>query len=140
MAGLLVPPLLQSELNRVASVSREKKGTILFRRGEAGKGVFLVLRGKVDLQLDGKVSVYPTRTLGRGSILGLPATLSGGAYSLGATLSEDAELGFVSREAFLELLATDSNLCFEAMHILGNEIAAIRSALVSTKAKKSSPA
>jgi CRP-like cAMP-binding protein len=135
MAGLLVPPLLQSELNRVASVSREKKGTILFRRGEAGKGVFLVLKGKVDLQLDGKVSVYQTRTLGRGSILGLPATLSGGTYSLGAKVSEDAELGFVSREAFLELLARDSNLCFEAMHILGNEIAAIRSALVSTKAK-----
>jgi CRP-like cAMP-binding protein len=102
--------------------------------------VFLIRKGKVNLHLDGKTRLYPSRTLGQGAILGLPATLSGGAYSLAAEISEDAELAFVSREDFLALLAKDSNLCLEALHLLGKEITSIRSALVSRKTKKTASA
>jgi len=68
--------------------------------------------------------------------IGLPATLSGEAYSLAAEVSEDAELGFVSREDFLGLMVKDTKLCLEAMNLLGKEIASIRSALLSRKTKK----
>jgi CRP-like cAMP-binding protein len=98
--------------------------------------VFLIRKGKVNLRLDGNTRLYLSRTLGHGAILGLPATLSGGTYSLAAEVSEDAELAFVSREEFVALLAKDSNLCLVTMHLLGQEIASIRSALVSRKAKK----
>ncbi|HXY03213.1 MAG TPA: cyclic nucleotide-binding domain-containing protein [Terriglobales bacterium] len=137
MSELLTPFELRSALMPLASVTQKKKGTILFRRGEEGIGVFLVFRGKVNLRLDGRASVYPCRTLGSGSILGLPATLSGGTYSLQAEVSEDAELGFVSRQDLLELLAKDTKLCLEVMNMLGKEITSTRLALVSHKAKKS---
>ena len=127
---------LLAEINRVASVLHKKKGTILFRRGDAGNGVFLIRNGKVNLHLDGKTRLYPSRILGRGAIIGLPATLSGKAYSIAAEVSEDAELGFVSREDFLALMVKDTKLCLEAMNLLGKEIAAIRSAFVSYKTTK----
>lgn len=136
MSDLIAPPELRSELNRIASVLYKKRGTTLFRRGDPGSGVFLIRTGKVNLRLDGKTRLYPPRTLGEGAILGLPATLSGGAYSLAAEVSEDAALGFVSREDFLALLARESNLCLATMRLLGKEIASIRSTLVSHKRKK----
>jgi CRP-like cAMP-binding protein len=131
------PPELQAAVKAHASVSDKKKGTILFHRGDPGLGIFLILRGEVSVTLDGKDSLYPQRKLGSGAIVGLPATLSGGAYSLGAEVSKDAQLAFVSRQDFLEILAKDTNLCVEAMHLLGNEITSIRAALVSQRGKKS---
>ena len=137
MAELTAPPELQSAIKASASVSQKKKGTILFRRGDPVIGVFLVLHGNVNLRLGEQGSAYPERKVGCGAIVGLPATLSGGVYSLGAEVSEDAELAFVSRQDFLEILAKDTNLCLEAMNVLGNEIASMRSALVCQRAKKS---
>jgi CRP-like cAMP-binding protein len=134
------PSQLRSELQGLASVSYKQKGTILFHRGDPAVGVFLIRKGKVSLQLDGKTPLYPSRTLGRGAIIGLPATLSGEAYSLAAEVTEDAQLGFVSREDFLALMASDTSLCLEAMNLLGKEIANIRSAIVSRKTRKVIPA
>jgi CRP-like cAMP-binding protein len=71
----------------------------LFRRGDKAVGVFLVRRGKVSLSLDGTSVI--SRTLGPGSLLGLPATLSGEPYSLTATVAEDCQLDFIRREAVL---------------------------------------
>jgi CRP-like cAMP-binding protein len=135
VSALLATPELQSQINRVASVLCKERGTILFRRGDPGRGVFLIREGKVSLHLDGKTQLYPADTLGHGAIIGLPATFSGEKYSLTAKVSEDAELAFVSREDFLALMAEDTKLCLEAMHMLGAEIASIRAALVSRRTK-----
>jgi CRP-like cAMP-binding protein len=138
MSNLLARRELRFELNRVAAASHKKKGTVLFRRGDPANGVFLIRKGKVNLHLDGKTRLYPPRILGRGAIIGLPATLCGETYSLTAEVSEDAVLAFVPRENFLALMAKDTKLCLEAMNLLGKEIASIRSALVSRKIKKAS--
>jgi CRP-like cAMP-binding protein len=127
---------LQTELGHLASVLHKQKGAILFRRGDPGIGVFLIRKGKVSLQLDGDIALYPSRALGPGAIVGLPATISGEAYSLAAEVIEDAELGFVSRDDFLALMKKDTSLCLEAMDLLGKEIASIRSALASHGKKK----
>jgi CRP-like cAMP-binding protein len=139
VSNLIAPLELQSELNRIGSVLYKKKGTFLFAQGDAGIGVFLIRRGKVTLQLDDNVPLYPSCTLGPGAIIGLPATLSSGTYSLAAEITEDAELDFVSRNDFLVMMKSDTNLCLEVMNLLGKEVASIRSALVSFKKKKKTP-
>jgi len=137
MAEFTASPQLEAAIKAAASVSEKKKGTVLFRRGEPAIGIFLILTGRVTLRLEGQKSLYSARDLGRGAIVGLPGTLSGGFYSLTAEVSEDAELAFVSRPDFVVLLAADSSLCLEAMNLLGKEIASIRSALVDHRSKKS---
>lgn len=126
---LIGPPELEAQLQRRSTAVTRAKGAILFRRGDAVQGVFLVLQGAVSLSLDDGCLVYPARVLGPGSIIGLPATVAGAPYSLTAEVVEDAELAFVDRESILECLRSHPDLCLQVMDLLGNEIAGVRSAL-----------
>lgn len=136
MSDLLAPPELQLEIRRLSSILHRQKGNFLFRRGDPGIGVFLVRTGKISLQLEGGDKLLPSRILGPGSIVGLPATLAGATYSLTAEVSEDAELDFVPRADFLALMATDAHLCLQAMNLLSKEIANLRSATVTHRTRK----
>ena len=121
------PPELRSALEATASTVEKSEKSILFRRGDPSVGVFLVRKGKVSLSLDG--TSVASRTLGPGSLLGLPATLNGRPYSLTATVAEDCQLDFISREVVLRVLRENTLVCFQALQILGSEISDMRRAL-----------
>ncbi len=124
----LVPsPELQAELERRATIVLKPKGAILFRRGDEVSGVFLIRSGLVSLALDCQTALYPPRTLGPGSIVGLPATVSGNPYSLTAKVVQDSELAFVPRDAVVECLRKAPLLCFQVMDMLSGEISDVRS-------------
>jgi CRP-like cAMP-binding protein len=124
----LVPsPELQAELERRATIVLKPKGAILFRRGDEVSGVFLIRSGHVSLALDCQTQLYPPRTLGPGSIVGLPATVSGNPYSLTAKVVDDSELAFVPRDAVIECLQKAPLLCFQVMDMLSGEISDVRS-------------
>ena len=125
---LVVSPELKGEFERLASIVPKSRGTVLFRRGDPVSGLFLIRKGKVSLELDAAICTYPTRILGPGSVVGLPATVSGSAYSLTAKVMVDSELGYVSRQKMIELLRSDSRLCLQAMEMVSQEISRIRSA------------
>jgi len=135
MSDLLAPPELQLELRRLSSILNRRKGTFLFQRGDPGIGVFLIRKGKVSLRLGGG-KLLPSRVLGPGSIVGLPATLAGPACSLTAEVTEDAELNFVPRPDFLALMAKEAHLCLQVMNLLSKEIASLRSASMPPRTKK----
>ncbi len=113
---------LFQELQAAASKIVLPQGAILFRRGEAPTGVFLVLGGSVNLELEGVGGPGAVRSHGPGSVVGLPASLSGNTYSLTAQVAEDASLGFIPRAKFLELMAKSPPLCLQVMQILSEEI------------------
>ena len=129
---------VSAELNKVLRVSsrpvRKKKGALLFRAGSKARGAFLVRRGRVQLQLEGATGLYPTRTLGLGSIVGLPATVSGEPYSLTGVTAEDSELDFIPRKELLLLLQRDTNAALQILRILSEEIYQMRNT-----AKKAHP-
>ena len=120
------PTELQSHLEAIATEVSKARGSTLFRRGDDVSGVFLVRSGKVKLGLGCDESVCPSRTLGVGALVGLPATMSGAPYSLTAEVLEDSHLGFVPREAVLDLLKKNSNLSFQVMQLLSEEISGMR--------------
>ena len=64
--------------------------------------MFLVLTGNVDLDF----SMYPAlaRSYGPGALVGLPSTITGRPYCATATVTEDADLGFLSPERLESLL------------------------------------
>lgn len=126
---LIASPELQTQLRRCSKTIVHAKGTAIFRRGDEVEGVFLICRGKVSLGLEPDNELYPRRTLGPGAIIGLPATVAGGPYSLTAEVLEEAELAFVDRQTVLDCLRLHPDLCMQVMDLLGNEICGIRSAL-----------
>ena len=126
---LLVSSAMREELLLLATPISKGKGTILFRHGDAVLGLYLILSGKVSLALDGVHSAFSPRILGIGSVVGLPATVAGTPYSLTAQVVEDAELAFVPRQAVVDCLRRNPQLCFEVMDMLSGEISGTRSAL-----------
>lgn len=96
--------------------------TVLFRRGEKAWGMFLVLSGAVNLDfgVDGRAALGST--CGPGALVGLPATLSGGNYSMTATVTQDAELGLIKMEVLVSLLRKNPDLCQQLLEILGAKV------------------
>jgi CRP-like cAMP-binding protein len=119
---------LRAELERLATITFKRRGTTLFRRGDAVSGLYLIRSGRVSLGLECKTPVYPARILGPGAIAGLPAAVSGNPYSLTAKVVGDSELAFVPRDAVMACLQNNPHLCFRVMDMLSGEIADINSA------------
>jgi CRP-like cAMP-binding protein len=132
----LVPSAeLKAEFERLATTVAKPRGTVLFQRGDKPAGVYLIRSGQISLGLDYENSIYPARILGPGAIVGLPASVSGNAYSLTATVVEDSELAFVPRDGVVACLKKNPTFCFQVMDILSDEIADIRAAFKQNGAK-----
>jgi CRP-like cAMP-binding protein len=99
----------------------------LFKVDDTSDGVFLVRRGKVALLVD--ELPHLDRVFLAGSVVGLPSTFTGNAYSLTAVTLADSEIVHVPRDEFLELMSRDSTLCREATEILSRELSFIQAAL-----------
>ena len=120
---------LKQRLTETGSRMHFGQGDFLFQRGDEVRGVFLILSGQVRLGLDGESSAFPSRDLGPGAILGLPATLSDSPYSLTAQANAKTEVVYLPGAAMLDLLRTNSKLCLEVMNLLSEELAETRNAL-----------
>jgi Cyclic nucleotide-binding domain len=117
---------LWTSLESISRPMAAAKGKILFQQGEAGRGVFLLHEGKIRLSLHrtGRKEAY--RIAGPGNILGLPATLSHAPYSLTAKNLTDCEIGFAPAEDVINLLSKHSDLCFQAVEIMAQEVRRLR--------------
>src|SRR3974377_914301 len=107
---------------------------ILFQVDQEAVGVYLVMKGKVRLSLPELPKL--DRVFSPGSLLGLPATFTGHAYSLDATSVTDAEVLHVGRETFLQLMAGTPEFCREAANMLSREVSFIQGALAARRRTK----
>ena len=109
----------------------------LFDADQQNQGVYLVVKGKV------RLSVHDLRKLDRvfsaGSLLGVPATFIGRPYSLAAVAVTDAEVLHVERQAFLDLMTQQPELCREATDMLCREVSFIHAALAERRRQKCVP-
>jgi CRP-like cAMP-binding protein len=117
----IAPINLQAALEHESERLHQPKDTVLFRRGDDARGMFVVLSGKV--RLDFGVDCFLARAYSRGALVGLPATLTGKSYSMTATVTEDAVLGFWSRTALESLLRERPHYYRELLDLLGERMA-----------------
>ncbi len=134
MSNVELSPDLQKQLTAIAMPISASAGKVLFHEGDPVRGAFLIRSGKVKLSLNGGSTAYPERALGSGSIVGLPATVSGEPYSLTAEVVQDCDLYFVTRTSLLNLLRRNPSVGYEIVRILGNEIFLMRKAAHSLAA------
>jgi len=124
MANNTSPNNLQTALESRCKRVFKQKSAVLFRRGEKAFGLFLILSGKVSL--DFGADTPRARCYGPGALMGLPATLTKRNYCMTATVTENAELGFLSPEALDLLLREDPALCQELVAILGEKMVEVQ--------------
>jgi len=99
--------------------------TILFSAGGSPQGVFLVLRGRVVLSAGDDHSPL-RRIAAKGSLLGLPSTVSDQPYSLTAEALTKLEVCRIPPQQFRRMLASDPVLGMAVVNILSNEVSALR--------------
>jgi CRP-like cAMP-binding protein len=109
-------PDLAKELKNVATPVAIHKGNVIFRAGQPARGAFLIRRGQVAMRLD-HPSCLPTRTVGSGRMIGLPATFSGEPYSLTAEAKTDCLLYFISRPMMLSLLRHNPKVGYQVVSL-----------------------
>ena len=121
MALYFAPLTLQNVLEQKGERILKRKNDVLFRRGEDAFGVFVILSGRV--KLDVEVDSPLSRSYGPGALVGLPATLTRRTYRMTATVIEDTELSFWSLEALNTLLRKRRDFCDQLLTILGQKMA-----------------
>jgi CRP-like cAMP-binding protein len=122
MPNIRIPTKLYADLREVAVSTRKPKGAVLFRAGETAKGAFLIRSGQVRLSLHKAPFVYPSRVLGQGNVIGLPASFSGEPYSLTATAAKDCHVYFIPRARLLSLFRHNPEVGYQIVRILSEEI------------------
>jgi CRP-like cAMP-binding protein len=115
MAGDPCSSDLPSALEQQCEKLTRPKCTVLFRQGEKASGMFVLFSGKVTLgfELD-----TPERSCGPGALMGFYSAITGHNYGMTATVTEDAELGFLSRQTLGSLLHEHPELCEQLLTIL----------------------
>jgi CRP-like cAMP-binding protein len=129
-------PHIQEELLEESSPRIEPAGVVLFRRDQPAFGIFLVGTGSVSLRFDRTHTTVLDRIAGRGSILGLPATLSGSAYSLTAVTRERCRLAFLERERLLKMLRNNTEVCLQLLGVLGEEVISVRDVMCGVPTRR----
>jgi CRP-like cAMP-binding protein len=138
MAHYTAPPDLHGALEQSCQRLRKPRSTVLFRRGERAFGMFLILRGMVGLDFGVDSSAALASACGPGALVGLPATLTKSNYSMTATVTEDAELGFLTTQSLESLLRKHPKLCNELVAVLSAKVASSEQ-MMKTLLRKEKP-
>jgi CRP-like cAMP-binding protein len=103
---------------------------MLFRQGDAPEGLCILVSGEVTLNMaapgGGDVFSVPAQP---GSLLGLPALIGNQPYTLTATAHTGAQIGFLPREALMDLMRTDSAVSLQILKVLAAEVRSARRAI-----------
>lgn len=124
------------QLSESKNYITHKKGQILFYEGTKPLGIFCIS--------DGIVKVYKTASNGKeqiirlakkGDFLGYVSLLGEEAYSNSATIVEDANICFIPREAFLKVLAEDTEFHRRVTKALCHDLGIMESKLTDATQK-----
>jgi NTE family protein len=112
---------LRSRLVSQATPVRVDAGAWLFRAGDEGDSLFVVLTGRLEVVRESPEPVI-VRTLGRGDAFGELALLTGAPRSASVRARRDSELLKLSRDDFLHLLRSVPDFSFALTKLLGQEL------------------
>lgn len=105
---------------------------VLFRQGEAPNGLYILRSGEATLVMrsESGEEVMCLR-VAASSLIGLPAIVGNKPYTLTATARQGAEVKFVTRVDYEDLIRAEPSLCFKLLEVLAAEVRAARNALLA---------
>ncbi|MGZ4834767.1 MAG: Crp/Fnr family transcriptional regulator [Terriglobales bacterium] len=115
-------PALVRELEALEFTTSYPSDAILFVEGQAPRGVFVVLRGRVKLSVssrDGRTLIL--RIAEAGDVLGVSACVSGHSYEATAETLEGSEIAFLKRADVLRLMQNHNDLALWLAESLSKE-------------------
>ena len=106
------------------------EGCILFRQGEAPRGLYILQSGEATLMMEtASGQAVMCLQAGAGSLLGLPAIVGNEPYSLTALARKGSEVRYVTRNDLEDVIRTEPSLTIKVLEILAAEVRSARQAL-----------
>lgn len=104
-----------AEMARVVDV---EPGAVLMREGEEADGLFVVLDGRLEVTKRVGPDDLPVGAVGPGEVVGEMALLERGPRTATVRAVEPGRTLFIARDAFLDLVATDSTVSLALVETL----------------------
>ncbi len=99
-------------------LQRVKAGETLFRTGETGKAMYLVVEGKLEVRVGDK----PVETVGMHGIVGEMALIDNAPRSATAVALTPVEVAAIDRDVFLTLVAESPAFSLYVMKLMAARI------------------
>ena len=119
----------------IADESSVKQGAVLFKEGDRGEALYVVLDGQVEVTKRGA----SLAKLDPGSVLGEMSLLDGDTRSATATALSDVKYLIISNARFQKLLGADSVAALKVVHnlaqVMSKRLAMINEKLVDSLGK-----
>ena len=106
-----------------ARVERYQANDVIFRKGDPGQSMMMVIDGRIKISsfgVDGKEVVLAI--LGRGEVLGEMAILEGKPRSADATALEASELVVLHKRDFIPFLERNPKVCIRLLQIMSDRL------------------
>src|SRR3954453_7089902 len=103
-------------------------GDWLFRQGDPGDSLYVVLTGRLEIVIESGPEVKVIRILGRGDSVGELALLTESPRSASVRARRDSELLYVTPEHFARLLAERPHFAAGLTRVLGRQLRDVRHA------------
>lgn len=121
---------LVQALEAKATCIQYAQDSVLFRQGGAPIGLYIVSSGEATLVMHSPAGEeVMALQAGEGSLLGLPGLIGNEPYTLTAVANTGAELYFIGRDTFTELMRTDPQLALKVLQVLAAEVRSARQAI-----------
>ncbi len=118
-------------LARIGEVRHLAAGEVVFREGDPGKEMFIVLSGRVRVQRRTRHGPVTIATLGPGSFFGEMSLLEKLARSATVVAEEPSDVIAIGEGRFLAALSAEPQLALRMMKVLSGRIRRLEEALVS---------
>ena len=116
-------PDLWIALQAVSETQKYRQGSTLFEQGAAARGVYMILRGEVEVRMPEEQGARSAITvLGQGTMLALSEAICDAQHKLSAVASADTEIGFVPKETLMKFLQSHHDLCLQVVRTLSEDL------------------
>jgi CRP/FNR family transcriptional regulator, cyclic AMP receptor protein len=102
----------------VSDLVRYEAGKVVFKEGDAGDAVYVVLDGKVELRVNGRL----VETVGPGGILGEMALIEQAPRVATATAKTGADLLPISEERFMSMIQQTPHFALQIMKVMASRL------------------
>jgi len=121
----LFASLGQADQEHLATLVRRKtirKGELLFRQGDEGTALYLILQGRIKISVSRRTDTVTLAILGQGEFLGEMALLDDLPRSADAMALEDSQLYALNRKDFLSFLKNNENAVHAVLASLSSRL------------------
>lgn len=122
--------LNEQAMIEAGKVVSKRRGDVLFRTGDAGEHMYVVLEGTVELMLEQDGNRIPVAKFGKGDFFGEMSLLEGLPRSGTAVAAGEVRLALLHEEAFRRLMLEDGGLAWRVMKGLSTRIRGMNRELV----------